>query len=199
VERRLSDIDGLRVCVDRPDHCCANVAIVRAGQNGAYGLRCEECNSDRGELPAMAVSFLKDAVRVFGTPSAPLFLSGAITRKATAMNRNDLFPSKYFKAADLGGKAIDLVIRSATLEMMKNMQGGNESKLVLSFVNQSKALVVNRTNYDAIADLYGDETEDWGGKRIQLYPTKASIGGKSVDAVRVRAPLSDALNDSINI
>jgi hypothetical protein len=79
------------------------------------------------------------------------------------------------------------------------MQGGNESKLVLGFVNQSKSLVINRTNYDSIADLYGDETDAWTGKKIQLYPDKANVGGKSVAAVRVRAPLGEALNDSINI
>jgi hypothetical protein len=195
----MSEIDGLRVCLDRSDHCCANVAIVRADEAGAHELRCEECNSSRGPLPAMAVDFLRSTVRVFGTPSAPIFISSAITQKATNMNRNDLFPSKYFKASDLNGKPIDLVIKSAGLETLKNMQGGNESKLVLGFINQSKSLVINRTNYDAIADLYGDDTDAWNGKKIQLYPDKANVGGKSVAAVRVRATTGDALNDSIDI
>jgi hypothetical protein len=97
----MTEIAGLRVCMDRPDHCCANVAIVRAGEAGAYELRCEECNSSRGPLSAMAVSFLQGTVRVFGTPSSPIFLSSAITQKAITMNRNDLFPSKYFKAPTL--------------------------------------------------------------------------------------------------
>jgi hypothetical protein len=182
-----NDIVGLRVCLDRSDHCCANVAIVFAGQDGGYELRCEECNSSRSPLPAMAVDFLRSTVRVFGTPPTPIFISSAITQKATNMNRNDLFPSKYFKAADLNGKPIDLVIKSATVESLKNMQGANESKLVLGFVNQPKSLVCNRTNYDAIADLHGDETEGWSGKKIQLYPDKAHVGGKTVAAVRVRA------------
>ena len=64
------------------------------------------------------------------------------------MNRNDLFPSKYFKAADLGGKPITLVIKTASVEPMKNMQGGTDDKLVLGFINQAKSLVVNRTNFD---------------------------------------------------
>jgi hypothetical protein len=189
VERLVNDdIVGLRVCLDRSDHCCANIAIVYAAEDGGLELRCEECNSSRGPLPSVATDFLRSTVRVFGTPSAPIFISSAMTQKVIKMNRNDLFPSKYFKAADLNGKPIDLVIKSAAVETLKNMQGGNESKLVLGFINQPKCLVVNRTNYDAIANIHGDETDDWVGKKIQLYPDKAHVGGRTVDAVRVRAP-----------
>lgn len=135
---------------------------------------------------------------MFGTPSAPLFLSGAIYRKAVAMNRNELFPSKYIKAADLGGKPLTVTIKSATIEALNNPNGGGQQdKLLLSFVNQAKKLVCNVTNYNSISDLHGDETDNWPGKRIELYPTKASMGGKSFDAIRVRAPVSEALNDEI--
>jgi hypothetical protein len=192
------ELVGLRVIVDRRDNCHANVAIVRAGEGGTYSLQCEECNSSRGILPEAAVDFLRSTVRLFGTPSAPIFISSAIAQKgANKMNRNDLFPSKYFKAADLGGKPTTLVIKATSVEAMKNMNGGTDDKLVVTFVNQTKGLVVNRTNYDAIADLHGDETDNWAGQRVELYPSKASVGGRSVDCVRVRAPVGDALNDAI--
>ena len=196
----MIDLIGLRVLLSRHDHCHANVAIVRAGEGNTYELQCEECNSSRGPLPEAAVDFLRSMVRVFGTLSEPIFITSAMAPGgATKMNRNDLFPSKYFKAADLGGKPITLVIKTASVEPMKNMQGGTDDKLVLGFVNQAKSLVVNRTNYDAIADLHGDETDGWPGKRVELYPSKASVGGRSVDCVRVRAPIGDAMNDSIGI
>ena len=73
------------------------------------------------------------------------------------------------------------------------MQGANEDKLVLGFVGQKKLLVVNRTNFDAIADLHGEDTDGWTGQRITLYPDTARVGGKSVACVRVRG--AEGLDD----
>jgi hypothetical protein len=194
-----TDITGLRVRLDTKTCCCANAIVARVENEDAYELRCVECGSRGERLPQKAADFLQSTVRVFGTPSAPVFLSGAIYRKATAMNRDELFPSKYIKAADLGGKPLVVTIKSAAVEALNNPNGGGQQdKLLLSFVKQPKRLVCNVTNYNSIAELHGDETSNWPGKRIELYPTKASMGGKSFDAVRVRAPVGEALNDKIN-
>jgi len=194
-----TDITGLPVRLDTKICCCANAIVARVENEDAYELRCAECGSRGERLPERAVGFLRSTVRVFGTPPAPIFLSGAIYRKVTAMNRDELFPSKYFKAADLGGKPLTVTIKSAAVEALNNPNGGGQQdKLLLSFVNQPKRLVCNVTNFNSIADLHGDETDNWPGKRIELYATKASMGGKSFDAVRVRAPVGDALNDKIN-
>jgi len=193
-----TDISGLHVRLDTKACCSANAIIARVENEDAYELRCAECGSRGERLPERAVNFLRSTVRVFGTPPAPIFLSGAIYRKATAMNRDELFPSKYLKAADLGGKPLAVTIKSVAVEALNNPNGGGQQdKLLVSFVNQPKRLVCNKTNFNSIADLHGDETDGWAGKRIELYPTKASMGGKSFDAVRVRAPLSEAVNDEI--
>ena len=192
----MTDITGLPVRLDYKICCSANAVVARV--EDGYELRCAECGSRGERLPERAVDFLRSTVRVFGTPPAPLFLSGAVYRKATAMTRDELFPSKYIKAADLGGKPLMVTIKSATVEALNNPNGGGQQdKLLLSFVNQPKKLVCNVTNYNSISDLHGDETDNWPGKRIELYPTKASVGGKSFDAVRVRAPVGEALNDKI--
>src|SRR5262245_12799683 len=194
----MTDIAGLRVRLDTKTCCSANAIVARVENEDAYELRCAECSSRGERLPERAVDFLRSTVRVFGTPPAPIILSGAIYRKATAMNRDELFPSKYIKAADLGGKPLMVTIKSATIEALNNPNGGGQQdKLLLSFVNQPKKLVCNVTNYNSISDLHGDETDNWPGKRIELYPTRASVGGKSFDAVRVRAPAGDALKDEI--
>jgi hypothetical protein len=184
-----TDITGLRVTLDTKTCCCANAIVARVENEDAYELRCAECGSRGERLPETAADFLRSTVRVFGTPRAPIFLTGAIYRKVTVMNRDELFPSKYFKAADLGGKPLVVTIKSANVEALNSPNGGGQQdKLLLSFINQAKRLVVNVTNYNSVADLYGDETNNWPGKQIELYPTKASMGGKSFDAVRVRAP-----------
>src|SRR5262249_54432860 len=124
----MIDLTGIRVTLDAK-LCCSCNAIVARDEDGEYDLCCAECNSPKPLEPEV-VRFLLDTVRVFGTPTAPVFINGAITRKVTKVNRNDLFPSKYFKAADLGGKPIAVVIQSTKVEAMKNMQGGTDNKLV---------------------------------------------------------------------
>jgi hypothetical protein len=51
-----------------------------------------------------------------------------------------------------------------------------------------KGFVCNATNYDVIADAYGDETDDWTGQPIELFPTKVAFKGQLTDAIRVRIP-----------
>jgi hypothetical protein len=47
---------------------------------------------------------------------------------------------------------------------------------------------LNMTNFDAVADICGDDTEFWPGQKIELYPTTTQMGGKTVDCVRIRRP-----------
>jgi hypothetical protein len=87
--------------------------------------------------------------------------------------RDDLFPSKYLKAADLKGKPHVLKIDEAPVEIFKN--GG-------------KPLPLNMTNFDSVADIAGDDTEDWPGHSIEVFPSTTELRGKTVDCVRIRKP-----------
>ena len=44
------------------------------------------------------------------------------------------------------------------MEDLKTMDGKTNSKLVVTFKGRKKSLVMNRTNYDAVADIHGEET-----------------------------------------
>ena len=103
------------------------------------------------------------------------------------MNINEAFPSKYIKATDLNGSAVKITIREVRIEDL-----GDENKPVAYFENKTKGLVLNRTNWRMIAELHGDETEDWVGKPIEIYADKVPFQGRIVDAVRVRHPLPPA-------
>jgi hypothetical protein len=104
------------------------------------------------------------------------------------MKRDDIFPSKYLKAADLKGKPIAVTIESAPTETLKNTEGKEQRKTVLYFAGAKKSLPLNKTNWDSCADICGDDTDNWPGHRIELYPDKTQMGGKPVDCIRVRAP-----------
>jgi hypothetical protein len=54
------------------------------------------------------------------------------------------------------------------------------------FQRAKRGLIVNRTNWRAVADLYGDESDNWSGKRIALIPAMVDAYGKQTKAVRVR-------------
>lgn len=93
------------------------------------------------------------------------------------------FPSNYIKAADLQNQNVMVVIERIQIEDV-----GDETKPVLYFQNKAKGMVLNKTNANNIALVYGDETDDWLGKELVLYPTMVDFQGRSVPAIRVRVP-----------
>lgn len=97
------------------------------------------------------------------------------------MNINGAFPSTYLKAADLQGRTV-----TVTMDHVKIEEVGDGPKPVLYFQGKEKGLVLNKTNSNNIAFIYGPETDHWQGNPIQLFPTMVDFQGKSVEAIRVR-------------
>lgn len=97
------------------------------------------------------------------------------------------FPSQYIKAADLGGNSVTVKIDRAETELV-----GSDKKLILYFVGKERGMVLNRTNANKIASLYGDETNDWQGQPIVLFEAMVDFKGDTVPAIRVRAPTKAA-------
>lgn len=100
------------------------------------------------------------------------------------MNISGAFPSTYLKAADLQGRRVSVTMANVHMEDI-----GGEQKPILSFVGKEKGLVLNKTNANMIAEITGsEETDEWEGQTIVLYPTKTDFQGKRVDAIRVDYP-----------
>jgi hypothetical protein len=104
------------------------------------------------------------------------------------MRKDQVFPSKYLKVADLAGKARVLEIAEAVFETLKNASGEQQQKTVSYFVNEKKCLPLNLTNWDSVADIAGEDTDDWSGARIEVYPSTTQMGGKTVGCIRIRKP-----------
>jgi hypothetical protein len=101
--------------------------------------------------------------------------------------RDDLFPSKYLKAADLKGRPLVVEIAEAPTETFKTGGGGEDRKTVLHFHGgRVKPLPLNMTNWDAVADIAGDDTDRWPGTQIEVFPTTTEMKGKIVDCIRIR-------------
>ncbi len=100
---------------------------------------------------------------------------------------SEVFGSKSWKASDLVGGPMVLTIKG-----VKPYKFDDGSKLVVSFEESDKDLISNKTNSSSIAKSYGDDTDNWIGKRIQLYLSETEFKGDIVDCVRVQGPRSKA-------
>jgi hypothetical protein len=117
--------------------------------------------------------------------TAPLgFQPSGRKRKALQMKRDDLYPAKYFRVADLVTRSLTLKIASTAIEPLNNPQKGQQDKLVLRFHKTNQALVMNLTRYDDVANFLGDETNNWPGHLVELYVGES--GG--VQCIRCRQP-----------
>lgn len=102
------------------------------------------------------------------------------------MKVSRLFPSKYVKPADLNGKPVTLIVAKTVVEELGHGDQ-KEQKAVVYFEKATKGLVLNRTNAMTIAALYGDETDEWAGKRITIYATRVRAFGAMQDTIRVKS------------
>lgn len=95
---------------------------------------------------------------------------------------SEAFPSKFLKAADLHDRQHTVVMDHVELHDV----GDDGTKPVLFFRNRTKGLVLNKTNSNNIALVYGDETDDWTGQDLMIYPTMVDFQGRSTPAIRVK-------------
>lgn len=106
------------------------------------------------------------------------------------MKRHEAFPSKWLKTEDLQGKPRVVTIEAVGIE---DIGDDGDRKPVMSFQGMEKGFVLNSTNFDTIAEAYGEETDDWHGHKIELYPTTTDFKGKRTPCIRIRtAPAKPA-------
>lgn len=96
---------------------------------------------------------------------------------------SEAFPSKYISAADLKGGSALVSIERTEFELLNN-----ERKLICYFAGKQKGLVLNKTNANAIAGAFGDDTDHWVGGEVELFTIWTDYQGKQTEAVRVRIP-----------
>ena len=102
------------------------------------------------------------------------------------MKMSLMFPSDFVKAADLDGKDVTKTIKAVTMDELTMTGGRKETKPVIRFSDADKKLVLNRTNANIIASMYGNETDNWIGKKITMFPDVTTFGRDTVDCIRIR-------------
>ena len=110
------------------------------------------------------------------------------------------FPSRYLQTSDLDNGPIMATIAKVRPE---NVGSGEDAelKLTVQFAEPDlKALVLNLTRAEAIAELAGSEdTDRWPGTRIQIARGTTRYQGKKVGCLVVRAPDAAADTDADDV
>lgn len=106
------------------------------------------------------------------------------------MKGSEFFPSKYLKAEEIADMVpLTVTIKTVAAETLKSRDKGNnqeEIKPVAYFEELEKGLVLNKTNWYAIAALHGDDSDEWGGKQIALIVMDVDSFGDIVSAIRIK-------------
>jgi hypothetical protein len=101
------------------------------------------------------------------------------------ITRDQAFPSKWLKAADVPPTGVDATITRVEQE---EVDYGDGPKLAVNvtFAEMHKPLGLNATNWDSIESLHGKDTDEWIGKKVRLYSTKTrNPQGATVPCVRI--------------
>lgn len=116
-----------------------------------------------------------------------------ITKKEKGINRHwkNFIDKDYLGSHNLEeGEEMLLTIEKFEGEEMVQKVGGKQNektpKQVIYFREDVPKMILNITNGNVIASLYGNQPEKWIGKQIQVHATKVKAFGKTQDALRIR-------------
>lgn len=104
-----------------------------------------------------------------------------------------MYDSNYLYAFDLKGRDVTVTIRDVRAVKVKNSE--KEEKKPIVFFKESKdsrGLVLCKTNGKTIAQMYGNDTDAWIGKRVTLFAAMVDAFGKTVEAIRIRPMIPKA-------
>ncbi len=99
-----------------------------------------------------------------------------------------MFNPDYLGAYSIeDGKDIIGTIKSVAREMVTGPGGKKEECTVCRFAERIKPMILNKTNCKAISKLYKTpDTDNWIGKKIQIYATTTKFAGEIVECLRIR-------------
>jgi hypothetical protein len=98
---------------------------------------------------------------------------------------SETFRSKYLKSSDLQGRTVEAEIEQVCEEEVGEAR---EKKLIVYFRGKHRGIVLNQTNAVALQSSFGDETDSWAGKSVQIYTEPTLFQGRRVDGLRIRPP-----------
>jgi hypothetical protein len=99
-----------------------------------------------------------------------------------------MYSRDFIAQWDLAGrKEITVTIAHVVRKSVKQRSGETKKVPVVYFEKAEKGWILNVTNGDAIAAMYGPMTENWVGKQVTLYvDPSVTVGRQKTGGIRVR-------------
>lgn len=102
--------------------------------------------------------------------------------------------TRFIFAFDLAGKDVNVKIERVEAGVLESNGGRKAKKPLVFFKGVPKPLALNSTNAKTIAAICGsNDTDDWIGKWITMYPSQTQFGNDTVDCIRIR-PKAPVIN-----
>lgn len=97
-----------------------------------------------------------------------------------------LYPGRFIKADMLKGQKVTLVIAAIDIEVLEG-EKGKKPKVVVTLAGGSKKIdyVMPPTNGFCLKRMFGNNPQEWIGRRVTWYPTTTMMMGERVDCIRV--------------
>ena len=102
------------------------------------------------------------------------------------MKMNDAYPGQYLRTEDFQSPRT-LTISGGQIEEVGGALNPSETKPVLQFEEEERGFVLNKTNFQWLADNLGEDSDSWIGKKVEFFQTETNYGGKLVPCTRIRA------------
>ena len=99
------------------------------------------------------------------------------------MRASDVYKSKYLKSDDVKSRPLTCTISHVEVVSVGTGKEAKD-KPVLNFEGDTLPMVLNRTNWDALEEAFGD-SDDWPGHRVKVRTARTQYQGKSVDGIRL--------------
>lgn len=107
------------------------------------------------------------------------------------MKVDEMFPTRFLTGFDLGGRVVMVTIAAIKPEEMRDPRTFEDvTRFVVYFKGSKtgKGLILNKTVARQIAAiLKDDETNNWIGKQIALFPEDIKVAGEDHIAIRAQA------------
>jgi hypothetical protein len=104
------------------------------------------------------------------------------------MKASQLKRKRFVQVSDLNEDGNVVTIAEVKQEKMRSRDGTVDNKGVLYFAGDSlKPFPLNNTNVDALADLFGEDVENWIGQQIKLVVREVESFGKVGPGIRIES------------
>lgn len=100
---------------------------------------------------------------------------------------SSIYSSPWLKAEDLQGRSARVTIAHAGQEDIRQADGTTQPRIVVDFVGKQKRLILNKTQAAQLANVAGDDTDDWRAVEVILSPVPNAQGKMSLAIMPVDA------------